>query len=292
METHSNIVKAIGVVTIFAAGYGTKGILKELTGGDSMYVRGNYKEGHEVKPDMKTFLQCNHAPKAPTYDRAFYNRLRMILFGSEFTAKAPVDEEEQIKQAKFPADPSFRRWLPYLAPAFATMLYHQYIKYAREGLIAPDEVLSRTNKYRKSNDTLMEFIDQNIQEDRDETRITKCASLKEIYAIHKTWFKDNFPGCKIPEMLDFKEDLIERWGEPMIYKGQPRWMGIKLRNDDIPEKETPRKSRIEKKAAAAKKTEETKSDTIKKEKTKRVKKQKHIPEEKRRRSSRLSGKGG
>lgn len=208
------------------------GLLKELTGGDTMYTRDVFEKGRETRPDMKLFLQCNHAPKAPSYDKAYYNRLRLINFESTFTYDAPKDEDEQFRQKRFPRDDSFKSYLPWLAPALLWLLIEEYKSCKNKALIAPQEVMAATLNYRRNNDAIMQFVDMNLIEDKENKELKNSASINTIYPMYKSWFKENFPGSNVQDKSDVLEDLTLRWGRPYVYKGSYHWLNWRYRKPE------------------------------------------------------------
>lgn len=206
--------------------------IKELTGGDPIYTRELFQKGRETQPDLKFFLQCNHAPKAPSYDKAYYNRLRILKFEATFDDDAPIDENEQWRDKHFPKDPNFKSYLPYLAPAFLWLLIQEYRKTKKQPLVPPLEVEQETRKYRKNNDAVYQFVDQYIVEDKSNSDIRKGVSIREFYQQYKAWFRENFPGSRVQDNADVLEDLMLRWGRPNIYKGVHRWMYRRFRDDN------------------------------------------------------------
>ena len=80
------------------------GILKELSGNDTFFARGLYKEGKEITPMFKLAMICNKPPKVPHDDKATWNRIRVIPFEATFSHDAPENYEEQIRTKTFPIE--------------------------------------------------------------------------------------------------------------------------------------------------------------------------------------------
>ena len=74
------------------------GILKELSGNDTFFARGLYKEGSEITPMFKLTMICNEPPKLPYSDKAAWNRIRVIPFETTFSNEAPESIEQQIEK--------------------------------------------------------------------------------------------------------------------------------------------------------------------------------------------------
>lgn len=77
------------------------GIIKELTGGEKLTVRGLYKEPIEFMPMFKVFILCNFLPTVNEEDYAIWRRLRNIQFTSTFVVEPDVKKNNQ-----FPIDPT------------------------------------------------------------------------------------------------------------------------------------------------------------------------------------------
>lgn len=208
--------------------------IKDLSGGDSTYTREVFEKGRKTRPDVKLFLQCNHAPKAPSYDKAYYNRLRLLPFESCFTDEAPTNKSDQWKEKKFPKNRNFRSFLPSLAPAFMWMLIEEFKSYDKDGLLAPNEVIKATDEYRFSNDAMYQYISQTLieMEEPEENTNKSGITIKDIYSSYKLWFREMFPGTRIQDISEIKEDLELRWGRPLNYKGNFKWNNWRWRTDD------------------------------------------------------------
>jgi len=201
------------------------GILKELSGNDTFFARGLYKEGCEITPMFKLTLICNEPPKLPYSDKAAWNRIRVIPFETTFTDDAPNDIASQIKQKKFPKDPHFSEKLDGMTEAFAWVLL-QHRKHPKKRT-EPEKVLAATANYKRKNDIYRQFVEEIIIEDEG-----SVITLIELYSNFKEWFKDSMPNHSIPVKTEVKEYFAKSWGE--MSRGG-KWSGYRTRTlqDDL-----------------------------------------------------------
>lgn len=198
------------------------GMLKELTGNDSMYVRGLYKEGRDIKPMFKLVLVCNKLPRLPCDDPATWNRIRVLEFQSRFPKNAkevPKNYEDQVRTKMFPRDEHFNEKLPYMKQAFMWVLMQEYKKICKERVRKPDPdvVMQATMVYRENNDIFYQFVNEKyIVDKKEKEEIT----LTQVYEMFKTWFRESFPNLKVPTKNELKEDLSIRWKELMLKNGK------------------------------------------------------------------------
>jgi len=206
------------------------GILKELSGNDTFYARGLYKEAVEINPMFKLVMICNEPPKIENgqSDQATWNRIRVIPFESLFPAddrKVPLTWEEQLEKKIFPRDRYFEDKIPDMLEGLAFLLLDIYCK--RDGsrkISEPPKVLSATESYRKRNDVYRLFMEEKIIE-KPNAKIT----FVELYDNFKDWYRDSFPNMTVPNGPEIKEYLIKSWGKPE--KGQCAWSNRQLRHD-------------------------------------------------------------
>lgn len=195
------------------------GILKELSGNDSFFARGLYKEGSEIEPMFKVVVICNDPPSIPYSDKATWNRIRVIPFESTFCDDAPETYEEQLLQKRFPVDREFEEKIPGMLEPFAWVLINHRNKEIPH--IEPEKVRLATEAYRIKNDIYKQFIEEQIIED-EKSKV----SLPEIYSIFKDWYKENMPGHhNTPPRSEVKEYLIKNWGE----QEKSKWKGYRIR---------------------------------------------------------------
>lgn len=210
-----------------------KGIIKKWVGGDSFFGRLLQDNGGDIQVTFKLVLTCNKVPIIPNADKAIKNRTRLFPYLSTWIDTPPEDEAEQYRQRRFKKNPFFERRIPILAPAFLWIMSQYYPYYATEGLTDPAIVTETTEAYWRDNDVYAQFAADTIQEvytpagDRD---AGARATLSEIYAEFKVWFRDAFPGNKVPERSVVRSELTSRWGR---MHGNA-WHGILVMRDDGP----------------------------------------------------------
>lgn len=208
-----------------------KDLIKKWVGGDSFFSRFLNDNGGDVKVTFKIFVICNNPPIFANPDQATKDRVKIIPHLAKWVDDAPETEEEQIKLRRFKRNRFFEKRIPTLAPAFLWILTQYFPQYCQEGLVDPPIITESTNTYWRENDMYAQFASDTIQEvflpdgSRDaNARVT----LQDIYNEFKAWYKDTFPGSKIPDRAAVKTELSSRWGR-MYGNG---WNGIRIIAND------------------------------------------------------------
>jgi phage/plasmid-associated DNA primase len=193
------------------------GILKELSGNDTFFARGLFKEGSEITPLFKLVLICNELPNLHNSDRATWNRIRVIPFEATFSDEAPATLEEQLRDKIFPKDAQFKDKIPGMTEALAWYLLER-LKTKPKQLAEPHKVTKATEHYRRKNDVYRLFSEEFV-----ETVADKSVQLIELYSTFKDWFRESFPNCPLPSKIELKEYFSKKWGEPVgihqVWKG-------------------------------------------------------------------------
>jgi len=162
------------------------GIMKEISGGDTLYARSLYGDPFSFKPQFKLILSCNKLPSIPSTDGGTWRRLRVAPWKSEFIEGVPK------KPNQFILDKTLSIRMKDWKEAFMWLLINKYyIEYITKGLDEPEEVMEVTKSYKKDSDTFYEFTSDNLLITKDEKDIL---SLNEIYASFKSWFKESHDG--------------------------------------------------------------------------------------------------
>lgn len=199
------------------------GMLKHLSGNDTLSARDLYEKGQdmkEIKPMFKIIFICNKLPRIKQSDSATWRRIRVLPFESTFCNN--IDKDDYIKK-KFIMDKDFSKKIPYLSEAFNYLLIQNYKKNKNNLLIEPKEVTLATNIYKDENDIYKHFIlEKIIQEDGT------FLSFSELYYIFKNWLKMEKNEKYIPMKDDVKKYFINQWGE-LINSG---WNNYRLRTDE------------------------------------------------------------
>jgi P4 family phage/plasmid primase-like protien len=201
------------------------GILKELSGNDTFYARGLFKNGSDITPMFKLALICNDPPKMEETDQAAWNRLRVIPFESCFCTDAPNTLEEQIKLKRFQIDRQFDKKIPSMLEAFVFQLIEIYkIKKNDKNVFEPEEVLLATQEYRNKNDYFGKFVDECLMFEEGES-----IDGIELYDCFKGWIQQNNPGTKIPPRQELDDYLRKRIGR----MEKKRWKNYTIIEDSF-----------------------------------------------------------
>ena len=124
-----------------------EGLVKMVTGGDTVTARKLYHESFEFKPAFKLWLVANHAPKVDPDDDAMWRRIHLIRMACQIP--------------KHLRDPQVKAHLTnttIAGPAILQWLLTGCLAWQREGLKIPAVVQQATDEYRASQDSFAEFI--------------------------------------------------------------------------------------------------------------------------------------
>ena len=202
------------------------GLMKELTGGDTIQARALHKEPIEFKPQFHMILTCNKLPRIPSDDGGTWRRLRVVEFTSEFKEEPDPNNPNQFK-----IDHNLSSKLKNWGPAFIWLLLNKYYKIYKigdkdkgipSGLKEPKEVKACTKNYRVLNDVYAEFIDENIEE-YPKGNLT----MHEIFGVFKLWYKETYGDVKCPSKKDLKNYMEKKYGNGQG-KGKGTFRGIRF----------------------------------------------------------------
>jgi P4 family phage/plasmid primase-like protien len=181
------------------------GLLKELSGGDTIYSRALFKEGREFKPQAKFILVSNVLPDVAADDKALWRRLRAIPF--EITFKAHPKGNKEKKR-----DDNLSKKLIAWAPAFLHLLLTEYYpRYKKEGIATePPAVLRATGSYRRESCPLIAFCDDNIG--AVDPQNTKQDVVMFKYLVEKV--RQHYQGMskRCPSQKKLEGWFEKRWG--------------------------------------------------------------------------------
>lgn len=122
-----------------------EGVVKQLTGSETVAARKLYKDLFEFRPVFKPFLVCNHKPRIVGTDRGIWRRILLV----PFTEVIPEAEKDKDLPKRLRGElPGILRW------ALEGCLWWQ-----REGLRVPAKVQAAITEYREEEDALIGFLD-------------------------------------------------------------------------------------------------------------------------------------
>jgi len=194
------------------------GIVKEITGGDKMQIRGLYANPKCMKFPGKCFLSCNNKPKIDATDDGTWRRIRILPFKSKFVDNPSGPYE--FKRDNYLSD-KMNNW----KEGFILILLKYYKQFINDGglgklqinpengeilkdkdgkniLKLPFEVLHATNEYKKDSDIYTQFKDDRLIEMKD-----GLLKLDMAYQCFTEWYSLNALGGKVPNRPTFKKEM-------------------------------------------------------------------------------------
>jgi putative DNA primase/helicase len=124
-----------------------QGLIKTLTGGDTVAARFLYRETFEFRPVFKLWLVANERPRANADDDALWRRIIQV----PFTQVIPEGERDERVKLEL-------RTSPEVFAAILAWAVEGCIDWQMDGLAVPDSVREYTSQYRAENDPLREWI--------------------------------------------------------------------------------------------------------------------------------------
>jgi putative DNA primase/helicase len=156
--------------------------IKALTGGDRMSARFMRQDDFEFDPVFKLIICGNHKPRLNCVDAAMRARLLLV----PFTVQIPVEERDKNLMDKLrPEWPAILRWA-----------MDGCLEWQRIGLATPAVVTKATNDYFSSEDSFLEWLEDNCEVDLNNKELTAAAG--ELYVSWSGCCRDNGdePGSK------------------------------------------------------------------------------------------------
>lgn len=177
------------------------GILKELTGNDTIAVRGLFKDMVEITPQAKQFIAMNELFNIDNPDGGTRRRICLINFVSLFKDKEEIENMKKTGRDisnVYLVDPKLPNKLEQWASTFASYLVHIYINsYGSDNKMAiPEDVKMSTNQYLNDQDTIREFFNLFVKVSDDKSdKITKT----DLQNKFKDWFLNSHNGETMPK---------------------------------------------------------------------------------------------
>jgi putative DNA primase/helicase len=196
-----------------------EGLVKTLTGGDTVKARFLYKEAFEFVPQFKLFLAANDAPHIKDTDSAMWRRVLRIPFENT----VPVDKRNPKIKATL-RNPDIA------GPVIFAWAVKGCLRWQKEGLKIPDIVRQSTEAYRESQDPICEFLDEACL--IDTMAFVPVSDMRKAY---EAWAKNT--GLKYPlgprefnKRLEAKKCVrkTKRFFKDNGFETAKVWVGITL----------------------------------------------------------------
>lgn len=155
------------------------GQVKSLSGGDVLVGRPLYGDVVTFEPRHKLFLVTNVKPYANADDYALWKRIALIEFPLSFVNEPKLANERQ-------ADKYLAETLKSEASGILSWLVKGFLSWQTEGLNPPQSVKLATEEYRKNEDSILQFLQDEMEEGEDKE--IKSSTLYEYY---ENWTKAN-----------------------------------------------------------------------------------------------------
>ncbi|HEX2971627.1 MAG TPA: phage/plasmid primase, P4 family, partial [Tepidisphaeraceae bacterium] len=152
-----------------------EGLIKMLTGGDTVSARFLYQEAFEFRPCFKLWLMANDPPKVRDNDDALWRRILRV----PFVHSVPKDRRDPAVKATL-RDPKAA------GPAVLAWAVRGCLEWQKGGLKVPQVVEHSTETYRQEMDPLKPFLDERCT--LDQGRWTPSAELRSAY---ENWIKES-----------------------------------------------------------------------------------------------------
>lgn len=184
-----------------------EGLLKQLTGDDTVTARKLYSEEFEFKPEFKLWMATNHKPIIRGTDTGIWRRIHMI----PFNVQIPEDKVDKNLTHKLKAEMT----------AIFKWCIDGCILWQREGLKMPSAVLQSVREYKREMDVISAFIE-------DRCVLEGSVQASTLYAAYTSWAGDNNEYCM--SNTKFSTELAKRF-EKVRGKNYNFFNGISLSKD-------------------------------------------------------------
>jgi len=183
-----------------------EGLIKQLTGGDTVTARFLYGEEFNFEPKFKIWVTTNHKPIVRGTDDGIWRRLLLIPFDVQ------IPEEKVDKDLKYK--------LLREAPAILNWAVEGCLMWQKNGLQIPDKIIDASEGYRKEMDVIEQFIE-------DECIVSEGERVgaKELYTAYKKWADES--GEYEMSMTKFGKKMTDKFEKKK--SGSMYYLGINLK---------------------------------------------------------------
>ena len=202
------------------------GMVKELSGGDSIKARRMRENFWTFLPTHHLFLSTNHRPVVDI-DDAVWERIFLLPFVRTFVR--PEDLADKRKEGKdaLIRDPELKTKLMQELPGILNWAITGCMRWLQDGLTIPQEVVAATKSYRADEDVIGRFLDEACYVIPDAS-----VNVTALFNAYKTWAAQNNEDRERLSRTHFG-DVLQKKGF-VKHKPDTKWLwkGIGLPADD------------------------------------------------------------
>lgn len=148
-----------------------EGLLKQLTGGDTVTARHLYGREFEFEPEFKLWMSTNHKPIIRGRDLGIWRRMHLI----PFTVQIPDDKVDKNLKYKLKKE----------LTGILNWAVEGALKWHREGLKMPNAVQEAVKEYKSEMDVISAFLEQCTVRGIGEVKAS------ELYKAYTNWADEN-----------------------------------------------------------------------------------------------------
>jgi putative DNA primase/helicase len=152
-----------------------EGLVKSLTGGDTVTARHLYKDFFEFVPQFTLWLAANDRPRVSAADSGIWRRIVQV----PFTETIPEPERDPTLKQRLQADPDIQT-------AILAWAIEGCRAWQEQGLNIPERVKLYTEEYREENDPFADFFDERCL--FEPTALVRRSELRRAY---EQWARTN-----------------------------------------------------------------------------------------------------
>lgn len=149
-----------------------EGLIKQMTGQDTISARFLHQEYFDFKPTHKIFLGTNHKPIIHGNENAIWRRIKLV----PFDVTIPPEERDRNLPSRLQEE-----W-----PGILAWAVRGCLEWQQTGLGDPETVIKATLTYRTEMDVFNDFLTDCCLE-AEQLQVTS----KALYAAYSTWCEEN-----------------------------------------------------------------------------------------------------
>jgi phage/plasmid-associated DNA primase len=193
--------------------------MKELTGGDNIYIRRLYRESEETYMKTQFVIQTNKTFFVDDTYPAVWSRIRVVKFMSHFLDENEIDEyikedPENLKKGVnvFEKNKLINKLIEEISPAFLYIIIDKLKNYKKHKKLPNQDIIkNETDKYRIDMDVLQTFIQKAlIKSDNSKIKIS------QIIMCYNDYIKINHPRVTKLDRRRLEHLLLKIYGTKSI----------------------------------------------------------------------------